>query len=169
MMNWSNIIIGIVLLIASAFYYHSTAEFPPPTKTENLGPAFFPTLLAAALALLALLMILNSLRARGAADKEKDGAVIQGAERLEEDSFSADDISYTFLLGTIGLSFLYVGLLSILGYLISTPLFLIILIRLLGYEKWMNNLAASVGLTAALYLLFATALGVSLPAGIFFS
>lgn len=168
-MNWSNIIIGVILLIFSAFYYFSTSEFPPPTKTENLGPAFFPTLLAATLALLAFLLILNSFLFRDASGKEKDGAVIQGAERLEEDSFSAHDVSYKFLLGTIGLSFLYVGLISILGFLISTPLFLIILIRLLGYEKWVNNLAASIGLTAALYLLFATALGVSLPAGIFFS
>lgn len=168
-MNWSNIIIGIILLIFSAFYYFSTMGFPPPSKTENLGPAFFPTLLAAALAFLALLLILNSLFFRGASGKEEDGAVIQGAERLEEDSFGAEQISYTFLFGTICLSFLYVGLLSVLGFLISTPLFLIILIRLLGYEKWVNNLAASIGLTATLYLLFATALGVSLPAGIFFS
>ena len=168
-MNWSNIIIGVILLISSAFYYLSTIEFPPPSKTENLGPAFFPTLLAVTLAFLALLLILNSLFFRGASGKEKGGAVIQGAERLEEDSFSTDDVSYKFLIGTIGLSFLYVVLISILGFLISTPLFLIILIRLLGYEKWVNNLAASIGLTAALYLLFATALGVSLPAGIFFS
>lgn len=167
-MNWSNIIIGIILLIVSVFYYYSTMEFPPPSKTENLGPAFFPTLLAAVLAFLALLMILDSFLARGASGKKGDGAVIQGAERLEEDSFSTEDISYKFLLGTIGLSFLYVGLISVLGYLISTPLFLIILIRLLGYEKWVNNIAASVGLTAVLYLLFATALGVSLPAGVFF-
>ena len=168
-MNWSNIIIGIILLISSAFYYYSTTGFPPPSKTENLGPAFFPTLLAAVLAFLALLLILNSLFFRGVSGKEKEGAVIQGAERLEEDSFGVEQISYKFLLGTIGLSFLYVGLLSILGFLISTPLFLILLIRLLGYEKWVNNLAASAGLTAALYLLFATALGVSLPAGVFFS
>ena len=168
-MNWSNIIIGIILLISSAFYYYSTTGFPPPSKTENLGPAFFPTLLAAVLAFLALLLILNSFLVRGASGKEEDGAVIQGAERLEEDSFGVEQISYKFLLGTVGLSFLYVGLISILGFLISTPLFLILLIRLLGYEKWVNNLAASVGLTAALYLLFAVALSVSLPAGIFFS
>ena len=168
-MKWSNIIIGVILLIFSAFYYYSTSEFPPPSKTENLGPAFFPTLLAATLAFLAILLIVNSIIFRGASGKDKGGAVIQGAERLEEDSFGAEEISYTFLLGTICLSFLYVGLISILGFLISTPLFLIILIRLLGYEKWTNNLAASIGLTAALYLLFAAALGVSLPAGIFFS
>ncbi|MDP1990478.1 MAG: tripartite tricarboxylate transporter TctB family protein [Syntrophales bacterium] len=168
-MNWSNIIIGIILLISSVFYYFSTSDFPPATKTENLGPGFFPTILAVVLAFLAILLVLNSLLARGASGKEKDGAVIQGAERLEEDSFGAEQISYKFLFGTIGLSFLYVGLLSVLGYLISTPLFLIILIRLLGYEKWGNNVAASIGLTATLYLLFAIALGVNLPAGLFFS
>jgi putative tricarboxylic transport membrane protein len=168
-MRWSNIIIGIILLIASAFYYSSTTGFPPPSKTENLGPAFFPTLLAAALAFLSLLLIVNSFLFRDASEKEGGGAVIQGADRLEEDSFGAEEISYRFLFGTIGLSFLYVGLLSLLGYLISTPLFLIILIRLLEYKKWKNTVAASIGLTAALYLLFATALGVSLPAGIFFS
>lgn len=168
-MNWTNIIIGIILLAASVFYYYSTMDFPPPTKTENLGPAFFPTLLAAALALLSLLLVLAGLFPRGASRKDKDAAVIKGAERLEEDSFGAEQISYKFLFGTIGLSFLYVGLLSILGYLVSTPLFLIILIRLLGYEKWANNVAASIGLTATLYLLFSTALGVSLPAGVFFN
>ena len=168
-MNWTNIIIGIILLIASAFYYFSTMDFPPPTKTENLGPAFFPTLLAVALALLSLLLVIAGLFPGGASRKGGDAAVIKGAERLEEDSFGAENISYKFLLGTIGLSFLYVGLISILGFLISTPLFLILLIRLLGYEKWVNNLAASICLTAALYLLFAVALGVTLPAGIFFS
>jgi len=168
-MRWSNIIIGIILLISSAFYYLSTMEFPPPSKTENLGPAFFPTLLAAVLAFLALLLILNTFLARGASGKKGDGAVIQGAERLEEDSFSAEDISYKFLFGTIGLSFLYVALISILGFLISTVLFLVTLIRLLEYKDWKNNVAASVGLTATLYLLFAVALGVTLPAGIFFS
>jgi len=167
-MNWSNIVIGIILLAGSAFYYYSTLDFPPPSKTENLGPAFFPALLAGVLAFLSLLLILNNLLARRASGKQKGGAVIEGAERLEEDAFSAEDISYKFLLGTIALSFVYVWLISVLGFVISTVLFLIVLIRLLGYEKWVNNVAASVGLTAALYLLFAVALGVTLPAGIFF-
>ncbi len=167
-MNWSNIVIGIILFIVSVFYYLSTSDFPPPTKADNLGPTFFPVLLGAMLAVLALLLILNSLLSRRSAGSEQDGAVIQGAERLEEDSFSGENISYKFLFGTIGLSILYVGLLSILGFLISTPLFLINLIRFLGYERWVNNVVASVGLTATLYLLFVTALGVNLPQGIFF-
>lgn len=167
-MSWSNVVIGIILLIVSAFYYLSTGDFPSPTKADNLGPTFFPTLLAAILAGLALLLILDSILTRRTSGDERDGAVIEGAERLEEDSFSGENISYKFLFGTMGMSVLYVGLLSVLGFLICTPLFLIILIRLLGYERWVNNVAASVGLTATLYLLFVTALGVNLPQGIFF-
>lgn len=121
------------------------------------------------LTVFALLLILDSLLSKRSSGNEKDGAVIKGAERLEEDSFMGENISKKLLLGTIGLSVLYVALLSILGFLISTPLFLIILIRFLGYEKWVNNVAASVGLTATLYLLFVTVLGVNLPQGIFFS
>lgn len=167
-MNWTNIIIGIILLAASVFYYYSTMDFPPPTKTENLGPAFFPTLLATALAFLSLLLVIAGLFPRGAR-KNKGAAALEGAERLEEDSFGADAISFKPLFAAVGLSFIYVGLLSVLGYLVSTPLFLIALIRLLGYEKWVNNVIASAGLTAALYLLFVVALGVHLPEGIFFS
>lgn len=168
-MNWSNIIIGIILLAASVFYYYSTMDFPPPTKTENLGPAFFPTLLAVVLAILSLLLVIAGLFPRGASRKDKDAAALEGAERLEEDAFGADAISFQPLFAAVGLSFLYVGLISVLGYLVSTPLFLIALIRLLGYEKWVNNVIASAGLTIALYLLFVVALGVHLPEGIFFS
>jgi hypothetical protein len=168
-MNWSNIVIGIILLIFAALYYLSTLGFPPPSKMDNLGSAFFPELLTGALVLLSVLLILTSVfRGRGSED-DGDAAVIKGAERLEEDSFVAENISWKSLFAAVGLPFIYVGMIPILGYLICTPLFLIALIRLLGYEKWVNNVAASVGLTAALYLLFVTALGVRLPEGIFFS
>jgi putative tricarboxylic transport membrane protein len=163
----TNIVIGLILLGVSGFYYFSTKDLPPPTKTENLGSAFFPTLLAGLLAILALLLIVNSLFSRRASDQGEEKAAIAGAERLEEDSFFGEGISYKFLLGTAALCTLYVILLPIIGYLISTPLFLISLIRLMRKGKWVANVTISILLTASLYLLFARALGVSLPPGIF--
>ncbi|MDI7258510.1 MAG: tripartite tricarboxylate transporter TctB family protein [Thermodesulfobacteriota bacterium] len=168
-MKKSNIIIGIILLALSAFYYYSTRELPPPTKTENLGSAFFPILLAIVLAFLSLMLIINTFLFRSASDHEEEKAAIDGGERLEEDSFSAERISYKFLIGTMGMSTLYIILLPIIGYLIVTPFFLFGLIRFLGMERWLNNIAVSIGLTAVLYLLFARMLGVPLPGGIFFS
>jgi putative tricarboxylic transport membrane protein len=163
----TNIVIGFILLGVSGFYYFSTKGLPPPTKTENLGAAFFPTLLATILAILALLLIVNSLSFRRSPDQGEEKAAVAGGERLEEDSFSAEGISYKFLLGTAALCVLYAIFLPILGYLISTPLFLISFIRLLRKGKWVLNVTISVILTACLYLLFARALSVSLPPGIF--
>jgi putative tricarboxylic transport membrane protein len=162
----ANIIIGLILLGVSGFYYFSTKGLPPPTKTENLGAAFFPTLLASLLAILALLLIVNSLSFRRASDQEEEKSAVAGGERLEEDSFSAEGISYKFLFGTAVLCVLYAILLPVIGYLISTPLFLISLIRLLRKGKWVLNVTISILLTASLYLLFARALSVSLPPGI---
>ena len=167
-MKTSNIIIGVFLLALSGFYYLSTRDFPPPTVTENLGAGFFPKLLSMLLAFLAIMLILGSLFSRSTSSQEEQKAAISGGERLEEDSFTGEGISYKFLLGTILVSTLYVILLPIIGYLIITPIFIIAMIRLLGKKTWFRNIAVSILLTAALYLLFATMLGVALPLGIFF-
>lgn len=166
-MRKSNIVIGIILLFLSAFYYLSTRGFPSPTVTENLGAGFFPKLLSILLAFFALILILTSLFYRSEAGQE-ERAAISGGERLEEDSYSAEGISYKFLLGTIVFSILYVIFLPIIGYLIITPVYIIAIIRFLGKKKWFHNITVSILLTAALYLLFAMMLGVALPPGIFF-
>ncbi len=165
-MKKSNIIIGTILLALSAFYYFSTKDLPPPSKVESLGAAFFPTLLAILLAALALMMVLTSLASGKTSHTKDEKAVVSGGERLEEDSFGSGAISYKFLLGTIGISIPYIVLLPIVGYLLITPIFLITMIRLLGKKKWLHNITVSALLTVALYLLFATMLGVTLPQGI---
>jgi putative tricarboxylic transport membrane protein len=168
-MKKSNFVIGSIFLLLSAFYYFSTRDLPPPSKMDNLGAAFFPNLLAAVLAVLSLILIIDSLFLQPAASAEdKHGAAIKGAERLEEDAFGAEQISYKTLLPTMILSFLYIILLPLFGYLVVTPVFLLALTWLLG-EKWKTNVYASAGLTAALYLLFAVLLGVRLPGGSLFS
>lgn len=166
-MKKSNIVIGIILLALSAFYYLSTRGFPPPTVTENLGAGFFPKLLSMLLAFLAIMLILGSLFSQSTSGQEGEKATISGGERLEEDSFATEGISYKFLLGTIGVSILYVILLPVIGYVIVTPLFLIAMIRLLGKKKWLHNIAISILLTVSLYLLFGKMLGVVLPPGLF--
>lgn len=165
-MRRSDCIIGLLLLALAAFYYYSTRDLPPPTPTENLGAAFFPRLLAIFLALLALLLVVGGLVPRGGAAPQGKRPALAGGEGLGEDAPTGEEISHTFLLGTMGLSTLYVILLPLAGYLILTPLFLLAVIRFLGKRSWIQNVATALLLTAALYLLFARVLGVPLPAGI---
>lgn len=163
-MKKSDAVIGVLLLALAVFYYLSTRDLPPPSVTEKLGAGFFPILLTITLVVLSILLLGSSFFSR----KNQDGkAAIAGGERLEEDAFTAEEISYPILLSTMGLSILYVALLNFSGYLLTTPLFIIALVRILGMKQWVNIIALAAVLTAALYLLFGWALGVPLPAGIF--
>lgn len=166
-MKTSNIIIGIILLALSCFYHLSTRGFPPPTVTENLGASFYPNLLIIVLIFLSLLLIIGSLFSRSPSEQKEQKASIAGGERLEEDSFAAGAISYKFLLGTIGLSTLYAVLLPFIGYITTTLLFILGMVKLLGGKQWFRNIAVSVILTAMLYFLFGRILGVPLPVDIF--
>ncbi|MEW6672279.1 MAG: tripartite tricarboxylate transporter TctB family protein [Thermodesulfobacteriota bacterium] len=163
-MKKSDAVIGFILLALALFYYLSTRDLPPPSVTEKLGASFFPILLTITLAVLSVLLLAGSFFSRDSSDEK---AAVAGGERLEEDAFSSEAISYPTLLGTMGLSILYVALLNVTGYLATTPVFIIALVRLLGMRQWIKNIALSIILTAALYLLFGKALGVPLPAGIF--
>lgn len=57
---------------------------------------------------------------------------------------------------------------SYCGYLITTPVFLIVIMALMGYRRWVLTPGIALLLTAILWLLFVEALQVPLPVGTFF-
>lgn len=59
----------------------------------------------------------------------------------------------------------YMVLLEYLGFVVSSYLFLVVSMRLLGSEKWVINLGVSALSLAAIYVIFQTAFSVVLPAG----
>lgn len=63
----------------------------------------------------------------------------------------------------------YIGLVTITGYFIATPLFLIGLTRALGYKNIKAVLATCIVLDLVVYLAFKVALGVPVPGGIIFA
>ena len=71
------------------------------------------------------------------------------------------------LAGSILLVTIYLALLSIVGYLLLTPIFLFSFIIFLGdKEKWIIALMVSILLTGVVYLLFWILLYIPLPEGI---
>lgn len=138
--------IGLGLLAFAAFYYQQSLSITVGLAADRLGPTFFPRLLAATLALAALGLLWRSARGRS------DPAPLPPA-RLG------------LFLWAVGLTAAYALLLPRAGYLIATPVYLGAVIWLLGFRHPAGLAATAIGVTAALYLVFARALHVLVPMG----
>lgn len=141
---------GLFLLVFSGVVYYGVKDFPTGTAKEGMGARLFPLLLVILLALLSVFLVAQGL--------------IRGKENSEEAEVSPP------LLGPhlktpivlIVLLVLYLLILEPLGFLIGTPVFLIVVMRLLGSD-WKTSALAAVSFTAFIYLVFSLIFQVPLP------
>ncbi|MEH7343173.1 tripartite tricarboxylate transporter TctB family protein [Bacillus sp. JJ1532] len=70
------------------------------------------------------------------------------------------------ILTVLSFVLLYIFFLEILGFIITTALFLFLNSRFLGYKKWLSNVIVSLSIPLFIYLLFNSFLQISLPKGI---
>ncbi|MFC5752350.1 tripartite tricarboxylate transporter TctB family protein [Actinomadura rugatobispora] len=106
------------------------------------GPGLWPLLVSVVMVVLAALLVLRS-RPRG-----------------DEEPFTKDVV--TVAVAVVSL-LCYAFLFELIGFEVPTLALLVLWMKGLGREGWRVTAAVSVVATAALYLLFITGLGVSLP------
>lgn len=139
-------ITGIFLLAMAVFFVQSLNM-----ATFNMqgipGPGFTPKLYLSIGFLAAVVVIFNTIRS-----KEKDVKV--GTNRL------------VFKMGL--LTMLYIFLIPVLGYLLSTLIAFLTIYRVLGVKGWKFTLALSGGFLAVIYLIFSKFLLVPIPKGMLF-
>ena len=125
-----------------------TVGLPPATAADPVGPRGFPALLG--------LVVL----ACGAAL-----AFGWGTAPADRDAAPRGALALRPLLGAIGLTALYLAVLEPAGYLLATPPYLAALLLVQGRVTPRAFVFTVLGLPAVLYLLFAVAMRVPLPAG----
>ncbi|MEU6036982.1 tripartite tricarboxylate transporter TctB family protein [Actinomadura sp. NPDC047616] len=106
------------------------------------GPGLWPLIVSVALVVLAAALVLRS-RPTGAEERFTGDAALVAAG-------AASLAGYALLFERV-------------GFEIPTVALLVLWLRVLGRESWRITVAVSLATTAAAYLLFITALGVSLP------
>ena len=145
-------IFNTILGLAFVFYLYQAVQLPDVDDTGDvLGASGFP-LVIGLLALLVLLLI--TIR-----------AVREGTgERLP--LFDLRLPEGRLLLANVGLLAGYIVLLNILGFAVSTMLYLFIAPTSFGYSKWRTLTAFSVAGSVLLVGVFGTAFYVPLPRGI---
>jgi hypothetical protein len=137
------------IFIALAALIFSVALTYPGSSNGALGPGFFPMLLSGIVVLLAVLLIINTLKEKVPAPQ------------------SSSKINKT-VLGGIGITVFYVIMINIIGFVPSTLAYLLGLMKFFQVKSWPVPVCISVLATGILYGVFTRFLSVQLPRGILF-
>lgn len=140
--------IAVVLFIGALIYLLLSYQLPAFPYTI-VDADVLPKGLGYLLVLLSLILFLQN---RPETKEQKQKRTLEKQEVI-------------ILLSILGTVLLYIFLLEIVGFVINTILFLIIMTRVLGYVKWRTNIVVSVLFTLILYLSFNYLLQIYLPQG----
>ena len=116
---------------------------------DGPGPAFLPSWLGLVMALLALTMLMRSIRQENPGDPW-----LPRGEGLRD------------LLVVLAATVAYVALLNVTGMIIGTALYLAFLVRYLGKHRWWVSLSVALGAAAFNWLVFVHWLHVPMPEGV---
>ena len=140
----------LFLCIVSAFLFFITFNFEVFEMDKySLGPAFFPRLVCILLFVVALILLIFSIKNKN----------------YSKNKYKNLNLKYSII--TIIFFIIYTFLIEKLGYLTSTIIFMTSIIFLLKNKSFLINIIFSVVFSSIIYLLFSKGFNVSLPDGIF--
>jgi len=150
-------VVGLICIAISIAVLCITPSFPKGQASVNItGPAFFPNVLAVAFIILGINQIITAFRSARKTQKAVISDNQKDAQRSKKIVMSVE-----FVALMIG----FIAFFNILGFFISTTIFLFLLMVFLGL-KWWKSLLYSAIYTAVIYLLFGVLFTIGLPAGI---
>ncbi|ASV66862.1 tripartite tricarboxylate transporter TctB family protein [Cytobacillus sp. FSL W7-1323] len=140
----------ILMIAVSLVFLISSFQIPKATLGSANGPLYFPIGISALMLILSVIYLVNELRN------------IHEKEEKLTDVFSKRAIQ--LIVVTIILGIIYALTFETLGFLISTILFLgVLLFYLNGWRKWLVNVIVTVSFSFITWYGFSQLLGVSLP------
>ena len=153
----STMVVALLLCVVAGAVMINAADFPATAIETDPGASAFPTFYACALSVLAVLLVIRDLLQAKPAS----------CANAQENRHSGKPAFRKTATGIAATAF-YIVAMSYCGYLITTPVFLIVIMTLMGYRRWVLTPGIALLLTAILWLLFVEALLVPLPVGTFF-
>lgn len=154
------VVVGGTLLLVDALGIDNTAG----AKT-GIGPATVPLALATLLIVSGVALAITGIRAgKRSHAPQSNSRAEQDVEALLKES--EPPVPLKKLLIMILLFIGYAVAFIPLGYLLSTAIFIGIVVTVIDRAKWKRNILFAVGFAVVVYLSFTQLLGVQLPAGL---
>ncbi len=134
---------GATLAFVAGSLYEST-RISVTGSSSDPGPAAYPQLILVAIGICGLVIMLARPEPVGEQQRR----------------------SWATVAGVLGGLVLYVFCLQFIGYIVSTIIFLVLMLILAGERRWGIGLLYAAGISFGLYFVFSTYLSVSLPIGL---
>ncbi len=145
----SEIATGVILLCLSGATLLGIRGLPLTHKGTGFGPGAFPLLVGIGLGILAVVQVVKSFFAVGRGTKSEGGPAKSQAKPA------------TILMAIIG----YTGSVNVLGFLVSTILFLFVATWIFGERRYLVRTLYAGSIACLTYLFFSVWLKVTLPVG----
>lgn len=145
-------VVGVLLIALGMLTLYGSRNLPSTAVSTDIGAGAFPMVYAGILIVLAILLILNAHTTPGTQAEQN------------EDSRP----SLLRVLGGGALTLVYIISIPFTGFPVATPVFMFVLMWLLGFRRILPSLCISAGFTAVLYLAFEVGMSVALPVGSLF-
>jgi putative tricarboxylic transport membrane protein len=156
MADW---ILAVCTVIGAVVYLKADSKLPQLQVGDPMGPQVFPALIGIGLLGSALLLMVETWRKRHrpAAQPQPDPGLGSRDARIHG----------LILAGMVLWTALYYWAFEPLGYLLSTLLYMFVLLACFNRGRWLLNFACAAGFTLAAYAVFTRFLQVALPPGVF--
>jgi putative tricarboxylic transport membrane protein len=149
-------VFSIVILIFSIFVIRESWELRQPPIPGSLGyepgAEFLPLWVSIGMAILSLALFIST--------------TLKPKESIPGNAFPTGKSLFSIFLLLIVLA-LYILLLDVIGYLISTLLLILITMRFIMQATWKSSISVSILTSSLLYVVFKTFLSVDLPVNTF--
>lgn len=162
---------GIFILILSVFIRFISNNILD-SKVSELGPDFMPKIISIAMMIASVILIANGLfshRKLKSLNNTEEQAESE-EENKEELSGVSEKVNFKNVLLTMGLLFLYISLINIVGFIIMTILFIVLQIMIYSEDKKANitrNIFIGAIVTVVIFIIFNYGFNIMIPLGIF--
>lgn len=145
-----NVVTGILSFLIGIGYSYMAWTLPRATIGNPIAPSIFPLILGGGMTLMGILLLIQEkMRAFNNERKPVSFALTHYGKSIAEVTLLC--VLYAFFFERI-------------GYLLSTFLFLMVVLYLFnGKERWKSILGISLGFSVGVYLLFGEVLSIQLP------
>jgi len=148
-MGKKEIILSIILIIISTVVFILTFQFPP--QTVALRPTAFPRFVSICLLILSLVLLIQGIIG------------VKNAPPKKNVKFKLNKTFIIKLMLLTFLAFLYTRLITIVGYIVATPPFIVGNMLLFNEKRSIWIIVVSITTTVLLYILFRIIFKIPLP------